>query len=305
MLLGSRLGLYLGGRGGSVIPKDARIIQVDADAPELGRLRPIDVGITADPAATLAALAAAAAGSTWPNRSGWVEEASSVHQRAAAFADAPTYVDGRAHPYHALRELLRSVDPGATYVVDGGELSHWAQMSLHEAKPRRATGCGYLGHLGMTPGLAMWSPVAEPDRRVVLLIGDGGAGFHPQEFDTMVRHGLPIVTVVVNNQSWGMSLHGQEILYGKEAGVVSVLRDTDYHEVASGFGALGVRVDRLDDLEPAVRKALAHDGPSCINLTVSDKVAHPVTAAMLGTVGAGGTILPYYDNVRAVDPEPR
>jgi acetolactate synthase-1/2/3 large subunit len=133
----------------------------------------------------------------------------------------------------------------------------------------------------------------------VLVIGDGGAGFHPQEFDTMVRHGLRVVTVVVNNKSWGMSLHGQEVLYGDEAGVVTLLPDTDYHRVAEGLGAFGVRVDRLEDVGPALRSAFDHDGPSCINLAVARDVAHPVTAAMLGTVGAGGTVIPYYDNVAA------
>ncbi len=175
-------------------------------------------------------------------------------------------------------------------------------MSLHEAAPRRAMGCGYLGFLGMTPGLAIGAQVAEPDHRVVLVVGDGGAGFHPQEIDTMVRHRLPIITVVVNNASWGMSLHGQEILYREEAGVVSLLADTAFERVAEGFGALGLRVDRIADVAGAVRAALAHDGPSLINLTVSKNVAHPITAAMLGAVGAGGTVIPYYDNVAADEP---
>jgi acetolactate synthase-1/2/3 large subunit len=206
------------------------------------------------------------------------------------------------HPYHALREMLRQLDPGATIVIDGGELSHWAMMSLPEAWPRRTMGCGYLGFLGMTPGLAIGAQVAEPDRRVVLIIGDGGAGFHPQEFDTMVRHGLPIVVVVVNNECWGMSLHGQQILYGHEAGIVSVLADTEYEKVAAGFGAAGFRVDRLEDVGPVIRAALEHGGPACVNLAVSGDVVHPITEAMLGMVGAGGTVIPYYDNVPAASP---
>ena len=208
-------------------------------------------------------------------------------------------VKERLHPYHALREVVRCLDPHATLVVDGGELSHWLTMSMHEARPRRAMGCGYLGYLGMTPGLAIGAQVAEPDRRVVLVVGDGGMGFHPQELDTMARHGLPVVTVVVNNESWAMSLHGQEILYGGAAGIVSTLADTDFETVAAGFGAQGRRVERIEDIEPAVRSAFAHDGPTLINLAVSADVVHPVTEAMLGMVGAGGTVIPYYDNVPA------
>lgn len=299
ILVGSRFGFYLGGRGGSVVPLDASVIQIDIDASELGRLRPFDVGITADAGLTLSALADAVRGiGHWPDVSAWAAAATDVHRRPSAFLDDPTEVKERMHPYHALRAALGSVSPDATLVIDGGEIAAWATMSLHEARPARAMGCGYLGHLGMTPGLAIGAQIAEPGRRVVLLIGDGGMGFHPQAFDTMVRHGLPITTIVVNNACWGMSLHGQEILFGAEAGIVSVLADTAYDEVAAGFGARGERVDRLEDVADAVRAALAHDGPACINLAVSGDVAHPVTEAMLGMVGAdGGTVIPYYDNL--------
>ena len=303
LLAGARFGLYLGGRGGSVIPLEAGIIEIDTDAAELGRLRPFDVGITADAGLTLRALTEAAVrDGGWPDWRDWAATAAGACRREPAFAGDPADVGGRMHPYHALRETLRQLDPGATIVIDGGELSHWAMMSLPEARPRRTMGCGYLGFLGMTPGLAIGAQVAEPDRRVVLIIGDGGAGFHPQEFDTMVRHGLPIVTVVVNNECWGMSLHGQQILYGREAGIVSVLADTEYEKVAAGFGAAGFRVDRLEDVGPVIRAALEHGGPACVNLAVSGDVVHPITQAMLGMVGAGGTVIPYYDNVPAAPP---
>ena len=303
LLAGARFGLYLGGRGGSVIPLDAGIIEIDTDAAELGRLRPFDVGITADAGLTLRALTEAAVrDGGWPDWRDWAATAAGACRREPPFAGDPADVGGRMHPYHALREMLRQLDPGVTIVIDGGELSHWAMMSLPEARPRRTMGCGYLGFLGMTPGLAIGAQVAEPGRRVVLIIGDGGAGFHPQEFDTMVRHGLPIVTVVVNNECWGMSLHGQQILYGREAGIVSVLADTDYEKVAAGFGAAGFRVDRLEDVGPVIRAALEHGGPACVNLAVSGDVVHPITQAMLGMVGAGGTVIPYYDNVPAASP---
>lgn len=308
LLLGSRLGLYLGGRGGSMVPADAKVVAVDTDPAEIGRMRSVQLGIAADVGETVAALARAAHGVDWPERGEWLRMATGVQRAPAPNASDPVEVKGRMHPFHALREVLRALDPGATLVVDGGELSAWAGMSLHEAAPRRAMGCGYLGYLGMTPGLAIGAQVAEPDRRVVILAGDGGAGFHLQEFDTMVRHQLPIVTVVVNNACWAMSLHGQELMYGEEAGVVSELGDTGYERVAEGFGALGLRVTELAEVGPAVRRALDHGGPACINLVVSGEVTHPVTEAMLGMVGGGQqggqqgeqqTVLPYYDNAPA------
>ena len=99
-------------------------------------------------------------------------------------------------------------------------------------------------------------------------------------------------------------LHGQQLLFGPETEVVTGIADTDYHRVAEGFGAFGQRVERLSEVAPAIRAALDHGGPACVNLAVSGEVAHPVTAAMLGVVGMGGTVLPYYDNVPGPDSGP-
>ena len=102
--------------------------------------------------------------------------------------------------------------------------------------------------------------MAHPDARVVQIAGDGAFGFHLQELDTMVRHNLPIVSVVYNNVSWGMSLHGQEAMFGRGSGVISRLRDTDYDRVGMAFGAYGERVRDFEEIGPAVRRALDRYG---------------------------------------------
>ncbi len=157
---------------------------------------------------------------------------------------------------------------------------------------------GYLGFLGIGFGLAIGAQVADPKSRVILLMGDGAFGLHLQELDTMARHALPIVTVVVNNACWGMSIHGQEAVYGSEAGIVSRLADTDYDVVARGLGSLGERVSKLDAIGPAIRRALESAKPTCINLSVSGEVTQPVTPAMVGYTDDPNTIvIPYYENV--------
>ncbi len=298
VLLGARRGLFLGGRGGAILPTDAKVVQVDVDAAEIGRFRPFDVGITADAVETLRAFLDAD-DAAWPDRRTWAETAVMMHRRERPFASEPTVVGGRLHPYHAVRETLRALDPGATLVVDGGEMGSWVDESAHEARPKRMLGFGgYLGFLGMGFGLALGAQVADPQDRVVLLMGDGAFGLHLQELDTMARHRLPIVTVVVNNACWGMSIHGQETVYGPEAGIISRLADSDYHEVARGLGAQGERVSRLEDVRPAVRRALESGKPTCINLTVSGDVTHPITPSMVGYTDDPDTIvIPYYDNV--------
>ncbi len=298
LLLGARLGLFTGGRSGVMIPRDARIAQVDLDAAEIGRLGPVEVPVVADCRQALEALLTADDG-PWPDRSSWAALAVAVHGMGEVlFGAAPAEVGGRLHPYHAVRDVLRAVEPGSILVLDGGEAAAWAELSMHEARPSQVLGLGYLGYLGVGQGTAIGAQVAHPDRRVVQITGDGAIGFHVQEFDTMVRHGLPIVTVVVNNACWGMSVHGQDAMFGAEGEVISRLADTRYDRVAAGFGAHGERVTALEQIGPALRRALAAAGPACIDLAVSADVVHPVTVALLGDLAAADQIVvPYYQNL--------
>jgi acetolactate synthase-1/2/3 large subunit len=298
MLLGARTGMFLGGRSGSVIPSGTKLIQVDTDSSEIGRLLPFEVGLTADVAQTMTAILAASP-KTWPAWSGWAGQVV-AHQRAAKpWQHEPPLVGGRLHPFHAVREVMRSLEPGTRLIVDGGETAGWVAASVHEAHPREVLGFGgYLGFLGVTFGLAIGVQVVHPDDRVVLVIGDGAFGFHPQELDTMVRHRLPIVVVVVNNACWGMSIHGQREVFGAEGEIITTLTDTDYHAVGAGFGAYGERVGKLEDIGPALGRALSSGLPSVVNLEVSAEVVHPSTPAMVGvTDDPGVTVVPYYDNI--------
>jgi len=299
LMLGARFGMMLGGRGGGVVPLDATIIQVDTDGSEIGHVRPFDIGITADCGETLRAFLDSGADVPWPDRSEWAALATTPGRAEPGFADEPDSVNGRMHPYHALRELARSLPADTTIVIDGGEAGSWMAAALPQARSRRAVyGTGYLGFLGVGPGLAIGAAVAEPGRQVVLVVGDGAHGFHLQEFDTMARHELPILTVVVNNAVWGMSIHGQDLVYGKEGRLISELRDTNYEQAAIGLGANGVRARTLDEIAPAVAALTADGGPGCLNLSVSGEVVHPVTPMMVGDTSAQDQIvIPYYDNL--------
>lgn len=298
LLLGARLGLFTGGRSGMMIPPATRIVQVDLDAAEIGRLGPVGVPVVADCRQALEALLAADA-EPWPDWSAWAAQAVAVHRMGEVlFGGESADVGGRLHPYHAVREVLRAVEPGSILVLDGGEAAAWAELSMHEARPSQVLGLGYLGYLGVGQGTAIGAQVAHPGRPVVQITGDGAIGFHVQEFDTMVRHGLPIVTVVVNNACWGMSVHGQDAMFGAEGEVISRLADTRYDRVAAGFGAHGERVTSPEEVGSAVERALAAGGPACIDLAVSADVVHPVTVALLGDLAATDQIVvPYYQNL--------
>ena len=300
MLMGARQGLYTGGRSDRVIPGAATLIQVDIDPAEIGRIRAADVAIAAGCRETLQALIEAPG--KWPDWSNWAGEA----RKAAGLMEMPFLStpaqagDGRLHPFHAAKELFAAVGQDAIITVDGGESGAWASMFYRSAAPGGVLTNGYLGALGCGFGFAIGTQVAHPERRVVQVVGDGAAGFHLQELDTMVRHGLPIVTVVFNNTVWGMSIHGQEMVFGAGAGVISKLADTDYDRVAVAFGGYGERVRNFEDISGAVERALNADKAALINLEISPEVVHPLMEGMVGPPSTPGEIvIPYYENIPA------
>jgi acetolactate synthase-1/2/3 large subunit len=218
---------------------------------------------------------------------------------AALFEHAPVETrPGRLHPYHAAKAALGALTRDTAVVFDGGESSGWCDPHLRSPGPGLFITNGYLGCLGFAQGAAIGMATAEPGRPVAIFTGDGALGFNIGEFDTMVRHGLPILTVVMNNGCWGMSQHGQDIIYGENRRSVVALADTHYEQVAAGFGCHGERVDRYDEIQPAIRRALAAGKPACVNLIIDADVVHPVTPAMVGDVNAADEIaIPYYENV--------
>ena len=115
----------------------------------------------------------------------------------------------------------------------------------------------------------------------------------------MVRHRLPIVNVVLNNEVWGMSIHGQQIMFGENYSLISKIAGTNYADVARAFGCHSERVTRYADIAPAMRRALDHDGPSFIEIMTDADVVHPVTVSMLGQVedGSSDVLIPYYENI--------
>ncbi|MFI4934363.1 MAG: thiamine pyrophosphate-binding protein [Caulobacterales bacterium] len=300
ILLGARLGLFLGGRSGSVVPNDARLIQISADPGEAGRLRDVDLAIAADPAETLQAALVAAGGAAFGDYGDWPTRAAGAKTLlAGAYPERETAAG--VHPFHAAAAVAQAVGTEAIWTLDGGEAASWGTGALSVSGPGRVLTHGYLGCLGTGLGFAIGAQVAHPERRVVHVTGDGSMGFHIQELDTIVRRGLPIVTVVLNNQVWGMCLHGQQIMYGQNYNVITKLGGTCYADVAGAFGCHAERVTRYDDIAPALERALASGKPAFVEIMTDADVVHPITVSMLGKVddAAKEVQIPYYENVPA------
>jgi acetolactate synthase-1/2/3 large subunit len=273
----------------------AKVIHLHLDPAEIGRLGPVDVGVLGDLAAALDAIGPRVAPrdlSAWSSRAvGMKRFADGMFEGAAMEADG-------IHPYRVAREVAARIPPGSILVRDGGEAAIWIDWATSHLDLEVVLALGYQGHLGVGQGFAIGAQRAHPDRRVVQVTGDGAIGFHIQEWDTMVRHAMPIVTVVFNNACWGMSIHGQQAVYGADGDVISRLAPTRYDLVAEGFGAFGQWVTEIDQIGPAMTRALEAGRPSVINVATSAAVVNPITTSMLGDLRAEHQIvIPYYDNI--------
>ncbi|KAF0185265.1 MAG: thiamine pyrophosphate-binding protein [Hyphomonadaceae bacterium] len=298
ILAGARMGLLLGGRSGAIVPHAAKVVQIHSDAGEIGRIRDVQLGIAASTDVAIDALCAAMSVGVAPDFSDWCAKATSVRRLfAASFPDVET-ANG-VHPFHAARAVAEAAGPSAAYVLDGGESASWAGAAISPDGPGRVQTHGYLGCLGIGPGFAIGCQTAHLDRRVVQITGDGTMGFHIQELDTMVRHKLPIVTVVLNNQVWGMSIHGQQIMFGGNYNVITRLGGTRYADIAAAFGCHSERVTRHADVGPAVTRALQSGRAALVEVMTDPDVVHPVTVSMLGQTaeGSGDVMIPYYENI--------
>ena len=305
LVLGARFGMFMGGRGAKLIPGTARIIQVDVAAEEIGRNRRVDLGIAADCRETLRALAAAAEERSWPDRSGWQQGLRGLREgHRLLFAQALESDKAPIHPYRLAAEVVKALPPDAVVAADGGETSAWMEAVAEVQGGGQWMSHGYLGCLGTGAGFAIAAKVAHPERPVVCVVGDGSVGLNFAEFDTMVRHGLAIVTVVNNDQLWGMSAHGQDLIYGEGRRVVTELDATRYDLAAAGFGCHAEHVEEPGDLPGALERAFASGKPACVNVMTDGSVIAPVTRMMVGGVAGdaeagGGVQIPYYENLDA------
>jgi acetolactate synthase-1/2/3 large subunit len=190
-----------------------------------------------------------------------------VERRKRAEADL-NRTTGPIHPLQAVSAIVDNIADSTIIIGDGAEAYHWMNEVIRQNHPGSYITHGFLGSVGFGLGLAMGAQVAHPDRPVLCLVGDGAIGFTIAEFDTMVRHNLPIVAVVMNNHSWAASQHFQEIVSGANRLTGVELRDAKYHEVAAAFGCHGQRVTEIKDLGPAIKAAFASRKPACINVAI-------------------------------------
>jgi acetolactate synthase-1/2/3 large subunit len=266
LVLGKRIDYRLALGGPRLFSPEAKFIQVDIHAPELGMNRKLEVGIQADARATLRALLAGIEEKPWTPLP-WVDRVRQLRSDwAANLAEAAQDRSMQMHPAAFFAELKKWLPQDLYYAWDGGDVVHWGRATLPALHPGRWLRLGPLGTIGSALPNSLALQLANPGKPVVLITGDGSLGFYIAEMDTAVRHGLPVVMIVGNDAGWGL----ERELQGATAGstVACELRRTQYDQVMKGFGGGGETIDTLDQVRPAVERAFASGVPYCLNVNV-------------------------------------
>jgi acetolactate synthase-1/2/3 large subunit len=183
------------------------------------------------------------------------------------------------HPGRVYGELRRRLARDAVVIGDGGDFVSWAGRLVDSFEPGCWMDPGPYGCLGTGMGYALAARVAHPDRQVVLMLGDGAAGFSLMDADTLVRHHLPVVVVVGNNGIWGLEKHPMQALYGYDV-AADLQPGCRYDEVVSALGGAGELVERPADLGPALDRAFGSGVPYVVNVVLDPAIAYPRTSSL-------------------------
>jgi acetolactate synthase I/II/III large subunit len=261
------------GFGGS-FGEETKLIRLDAAPNALIANRAPEVDLVGDVSETLTALRESLAGGRG-RTDAWLERLRAVEAEKRA-AEREELDDGRSplHPVRVYKELGEVLDRDAIVIGDGGDFVSYAGRFIDTYEPGCWMDPGPFGCLGAGPGQAIGAKLAHPERQVCLLLGDGAFGFAGMEFDTLARHGLPVVGVMGNNGIWALEHHPMKFLYGYS--VAAELRpETPYEKVVEALGCDGVVVGDPDELRPALERAFESGRPTLVNVLTDPEVAYP------------------------------
>jgi acetolactate synthase-1/2/3 large subunit len=181
------------------------------------------------------------------------------------------------HPARVYGELRGRLARDAVVIGDGGDFVSYAGKLVDSYEPGCWMDPGPYGCLGTGLGYAIAARVAHPDRQVVLLQGDGAIGFNGMDYDTLVRHQLPVVAIVGNNGIWGLEKHPMQAIYGYDV-AADLQPGCRYDQVVEGLGGAGETVERAADLGPALDRAFAAGVPYLVNVITDPAIAYPRTS---------------------------
>jgi len=289
--LGSRMGPFgtLPQHGMDYWPKTAKIIQVEADHTNLGLVKKISVGICGDAKATALELAKRLTSKTLAcdatkadraktiasEKAAWEKELDEwTHEKDAFSLDMieenkkeKTFNGGDyLHPRQVLRALEKAMPPRAMVSTDIGNINSVANSYLRFEEPRSFFAPMSFGNCGYALPTIIGAKLAAMDRPAIAYAGDGAWAMSMVEILTAVRHDIPVTAVVFHNRQWGAEKKNQVDFYNRRF-VAAELENESWSEMAKAMGAEGIVVDKLEDVGPALKKAIdmqMNEGKTCV-----------------------------------------
>ncbi|MBN1496226.1 MAG: thiamine pyrophosphate-binding protein [Spirochaetes bacterium] len=261
---------------GQIIPKTTKIVRIDIDPLEINRNVEATVGLVGDAGSVLGQLV------PFVNENDHGEWIQTLKGAGRSVLDNEHRIRETAtdpiHPVRLVAQIQKFVGDDAIYIADGGDTQYFGLgFTTRQKAGVVASAAGLLGCLGTGLPFGMAAKLARPDKKVVVLNGDGSFGFNAMEFDTMVRHNIPVVCVINNDCAWGMIKHSQEVSIGKDRLQCSELGVRRYEKMVEGLGGHSEFVTKDEEIIPALERAFASGKPACINVMTDPTVTSPAT----------------------------
>ena len=262
---------------GQIIPPTVKMVRIDIDPNEINRNVEAHVGLVGDVGSVLEQLTPLVAKN---DHTEWMNTLKSAGRSLLDFELRTREIaSDPIHPIRMVAQIQKFAGKDAIYIADGGDTQYFGLAGFMSKQKAGvvASAAGLLGCLGTGIPFGMAAKLARPDKKVIVLNGDGSFGFNGMEFDTMVRHNIPVVVVINNDCAWGMIKHSQELSIGKERLQCSELGIRRYEKVVEGLGGHGEFVTKDEEIIPALERAFASGKPACVNVMTDPTVTSPAT----------------------------
>lgn len=274
IVCGARFSDRVAGNRAKFAP-NAEIIHIDIDGAEMDKNVSSQYHLNGDLEEVLGVLTAALPKASHED---WKSEIDSW-KRSSAMPD----IDGYATPEKIIKCVDRLLDENDIIVTDVGQHQMWVAQYYTFSKPRTFVTSGGLGTMGFSMGAAIGAQMGNPNKRVVLFVGDGGFHMNLSELATIASYDLPIVMVVMNNSVLGMVRQWQKLFYDNRFSATDPHRKTDFVKVAEAFGVAGMRIESNSQIDDILKQALSLNKPVLIDARISPN------ANVLPMIPSGGS----------------
>jgi len=259
--------------------RDVRIVQAGEDPRLFSQCRQSEISVLGTPAAMLAAVAEIAEGESFAARwKPWLSHMQEGYGQARkAWTTQCREVagdDDSIHPLQVCASLERHRTPDTGIMIDAGDFVHWPRAYFPASRQGRWMDAVLIGNLGGSVPLGIGSQLAHGSGQTWVFIGDGGFAYYSWDLEVAVEKNLPLKIILGNDAAWGIEKRLQLNAYGAHVGCE--LRETRYDRYAEMLGATGIHVEKASELDAAVDRLMAVDGPALLNVRIRSMAGRPL-----------------------------